>query len=230
MANYAANKLGAKTAAIIREASNDYSVGLAQFFQDTFVEITGSAESIVEIGSYQTGDKDFSAILTSIKSKNPDVIFAPGNFTESALAIRQARQLGIDTPFLGGDTWETPDFLEVGGSEVEGIAYSTFFDKNSATTDEAKKFLEEHEKKFPGREPAAFTALGYDAYIFILNAMERAGTTDKAAVRDAMAETVNFLGVTGATTIDENGDAVKDAVIKTVKDGTFQYLDYVKAE
>ena len=230
MANYAAGKLGAKTAAIIREASNDYSVGLAQFFQDTFIEITGSEDSIVEIGSYQTGDKDFSAILTSIKAKNPDVIFAPGNFTESALAIKQARQLGIETPFLGGDTWETPDFLEVGGAEVEGIAYSTFFDKNSATTDEAKKFLEEHEKKFPGREPAAFSALGYDAYIFILNAMERAGSTDKAAVREAMAATVNFPGVTGATTIDKNGDAVKDAVIKTVKDGTFQYLDYVKAE
>ncbi|MDR1642423.1 MAG: ABC transporter substrate-binding protein [Clostridiales bacterium] len=230
MANYATSKLGAKTAAIIQEVSNDYSVGLASFFEDSFTKTTGDASSIVEKGNYQTGDKDFTAILTNIKQKNPDVIFAPGNFTESALIIKQARQLGITTPFLGGDTWETPDFLSVGGAEVEGAVFSTFFDKAMVTTSEATKFLAEFEKKNPGVEPAAVTALGYDAYILILDAIKRANSTDGPAIRDALASTSGFQAVTGSTTLDANGDAVKDAVIKSVTGGKFTYLDYVKAQ
>jgi branched-chain amino acid transport system substrate-binding protein len=230
MANYAISKLGAKTAAIIQEVSNDYSVGLASFFKDSFILNTGAEDSIVDTENYQTGDKDFSAILTNIKAKNPDVIFAPGNFTESALIIKQARQLGIETPFLGGDTWETPDFLSVGGADVNGAAFSTFFDKSMTTTDAAKTFLSEYEKKNPGKEPAAVTALGYDAYILILDAITRANSAEGPAIRDALAQTLNFQGVTGSTTLDANGDAVKDAVIKTVEDGVFTYLDYVAAQ
>jgi branched-chain amino acid transport system substrate-binding protein len=230
MANYATVKLGAKTAAIIQEVSNDYSVGLSNFFQESFKKNTGDSNSIIEVGNYQTGDKDFTAILTNIKQKNPDVIFAPGNFTESALIIKQAKQLGIDIPFLGGDTWETTDFITVGGADVEGAVFSTFFDKNMATTDEAKTFLSEYEKKYPGVEPAAVTALGYDAYILILDCITRANSTDGPAIRDELAKTVNFQGVTGSTTLDANGDAVKDAVIKTVTGGKFTYLDYVEAQ
>lgn len=91
--------------------------------------MTGDENSIVEIANYQTGDKDFSAILTNIKAKNPDAIFAPGNFTESALLVKQARQLGIEAPFMGGDTWETQEFIDVGGKDVEGVALSTAFDR-----------------------------------------------------------------------------------------------------
>jgi branched-chain amino acid transport system substrate-binding protein len=229
-ANYATTKLGAKTAAILQEVSNDYSVGLANFFKEDFIKITGDPNAIVDIENYQTGDKDFSAALTNIKSKNPDVIFAPGNFTESALAVKQARLLGIETPFLGGDTWETPDFLSVGGAEVEGVTFSAFFDKNMATTEEAAKFFEEYEKRHPGQEAAAATALGYDAYILLLDAITRANSTDKEAIRDALAQTSNFLGVTGSTTLDANGDAVKDAVIKVVENGAFKYLDVVSAQ
>jgi branched-chain amino acid transport system substrate-binding protein len=112
MANYAF-KQGAKKVAIVQEVSNDYAVGLAKFFKEAFIKLTGDENSIVEIANYQTGDKDFSAILTNIKAKNPDAIFAPGNFTESALLVKQARQLGIEAPFMGGDTWETQEFIDV---------------------------------------------------------------------------------------------------------------------
>ena len=137
MANYAF-KQGAKKVAIVQEVSNDYAVGLAKFFKEAFIKLTGDENSIVEIANYQTGDKDFSAILTNIKAKNPDAIFAPGNFTESALLVKQARQLGIEAPFMGGDTWETQEFIDVGGKDVEGVALSTAFDREKATTPEAK--------------------------------------------------------------------------------------------
>ncbi len=229
MANYAIEELGAKNAVILQEISNDYSVGLADFFSKAFKEKTGDDGSILEIQNYQTGDKDFSAQLTTIKDKNPDVIFAPGGFTESALAIKQARQMGITAPFLGGDTWETSDFLSVGGSEVEGAALSTAFAREAADTEEAKTFLAEYEKNNT-EEPSALTALGYDTYLLVRDAIERAGSTDPQAIRDAIAETKDFEGATGLTTLDQNGDAIKPAIIKEVKDGKFVFKKAVSVK
>ena len=134
MANYAFNELRAKKAAIIQDVQQDYSIGLSKYFVDAFVKLTGDADSIVGTISYNTGDQDFSAQLTNINSLNPDVIFAPGNDGESALLIKQARDLGITTPILGGDTWESPVFLDVGGSAVEGVVYSTHFTSESPVT------------------------------------------------------------------------------------------------
>lgn len=224
MANYAFKK-GAKKVVIIQEVSNDYAVGLAKFFKDAFEKLAG-AGSILEVANYQTGDKDFSAILTNIKAKNPDAIFAPGNFTESALLVKQARQLGIKAPFLGGDTWETQEFIDVGGKDVEGVAFSTAFDREKATTAEAKKFLEEYVKEYKG-EPSALTALAYDAYLMAIKGIEKANSLDTVKIRDAIAKTKDLEGVTGKTTLDKNGDPIKGAVIKTVKDSKFKYLDFV---
>lgn len=231
MANYAF-KQGYKKAAVIQEVSNDYAVGLAKFFTDAFVKLTGDENCIVEVGNYNTNDQDFSGILTNIKEKNPDVIFAPGNFTESALIIKQARSLGITAPFIGGDTWETSEFIQVGGKEVEGAVLSTFFDDTAPANDEAKKFVEEYKKEYPDRESvAAVSALGYDAYILTLDAIKKAGSADPQKIRDAIASTKDFQGVTGKITINEQGDADKNtAVIKTVKDGKFSYLDTVIIE
>lgn len=228
MANYAFNK-GAKKVAIVQEVSNDYAVGLAKFFKEAFVKLTGDENSIVEIANYQTGDKDFSAILTNIKAKNPDAIFAPGNFTESALLVKQARQLGIEAPFMGGDTWETQEFIDVGGKDVEGVALSTAFDREKATTPEAKKFLDEYVKVYKG-EPSALTAMAYDAYLIAIDGIKRAGSTDTVKIRDAIAATKDLECVTGMTTLDKNGDPIKGAVIKTVKDGKFTFIDFVEAK
>ncbi|MCK9443736.1 MAG: ABC transporter substrate-binding protein [Tissierellaceae bacterium] len=226
-ANYAANNLGAKKAAIIQEVSNDYSVGLAKFFIDEFKELTGDDDAIVALANYNTGDQDFSAQLVNIKYQEPDVIFAPGNFTESALIIKQARELGIDTPFLGGDTWETPEFIDIGGEDVEGAVFSTFFASEVAITEMSTVFLDEYAKRYDN-EPAAVTALGFDAYLVILDAIERANSTDPVAIRDAIAETQDFKGAAGTINLDENGDAVKSAIIKVVKDGKFSYMATVE--
>ncbi|MGE4588292.1 MAG: ABC transporter substrate-binding protein [Acidaminococcaceae bacterium] len=226
MANYA-YKNGARKVAIIQEVSNDYAVGLAKFFKEAFIKLTGNPDSIIEVANYQTGDKDFSAILTNIKAKNPDAVFAPGNFTESALLIKQARQLGLTVPFLGGDTWETQEFIDVGGKDVEGASLSTAFDREKATTAEAKKFLDAYVKEYKG-EPSALTALAYDAYLIAIDGIKRAGTTtDSVKIREAIAQTKDLETVTGKTTLDKNGDAIKAAIIKTVKDGKFKYLDFV---
>lgn len=229
MAEYA-HQNGFKKVAIVQEVSNDYSVGLAKFFREEFVKLTGDENSIVDVANYQTGDKDFTAILTNIKALNPDAVFAPGNFTESALLVKQARQLGIDAQFMGGDTWETQEFIDVGGKDVEGVALSTAFDREKASTEEAKKFLDAYTKEYNG-EPSALTAMAYDAYLIAVSGIEKAGTaTDTVKIRDAIAATKNLECVTGMTTLDENGDPIKGVVIKTVKDGKFTFKDYVEAK
>lgn len=227
MANYAYNEVGAKTAAIVREISNDYSVGLASFFVNSFKELTGDDNAILEIVDYNTGDTDFTAQLTSIKEKNPDVIFAPGNYTESALLAKQARELGINVPILGGDTWETPEFIDIGKEAVEGAVLSTFFTTEVPITPMSGTFLEAYQEKY-NKEPAAVTALGFDAYLVILKAIERAGSTDPVVIRDEIAKTSGFEGAAGIVTLDENGDATKNAIIKEVKDGKFVYLTTVE--
>ncbi|NLJ97664.1 MAG: ABC transporter substrate-binding protein [Tissierellia bacterium] len=227
MANYAFNELGAKKAAIIQDVTQDYSVGLSKYFVDAFKELTGDEDSIVEISSYNTGDQDFTAQLTNVKGKNPDVIFAPGNYGESALLIKQARDLGMDTPILGGDTWEAPELVEIGGDSVEGTVFSTHFTAEAPVTDVSGVFLEEYKEKY-NKEANAFAALGYDAYMVILDAIEKADSTDPKVIRDKIAETTEFMGATGIITLDENGDAVKSAVIKKVVDGEFEYLTTVE--
>ncbi|MDR0410091.1 MAG: ABC transporter substrate-binding protein [Spirochaetaceae bacterium] len=226
MANYAYNDIGAKNAVIVREISNDYSVGLSPYFADKFVELTGNTEAILAIVDYGTGDQDFSAQLTRVKELNPDVIFAPGNFTESALVIQQARSLGINAPFIGGDTWETGEFLDVGGESVEGAVFSSFYDSSVADDGIAKTFLTEYVNEYQ-KNPAAVTALGFDGYLLALDAIQRAGSTDPTAIRDALASTDGFEGVTGVIVFDENGDATKPAFIKEVRDGIFVFKTIV---
>ena len=225
MANYA-YKQGARKVAIVQEVSNDYSVGLAKFFKDAFVKLTNDPDCIVDIANYQTGDKDFTAVLTNLKAKNPDAVFAPGNFTESALLIKQARQLGMTIPFMGGDTWETQEFIDVGGKEVEGAVMSTAFDREKASTPEAQKFLKAYTDEYKS-EPSALSAMAYDAYLITVDAIKRANSTDSQKIRDALAATKDLEAVTGKTTFDKNGDPIKAAVIKEVKDAKFKYLDFV---
>ena len=221
MANYA-YKQGARKVAIVQEVSNDYSVGLAKFFKEAFIRLTNDKNAIIDVSNYQTGDKDFTALLTNLKAKNPDAVFAPGNFTESALMIKQARQLGMTVAFMGGDTWETQEFIDVGGKEVEGCVLSTAFDREKASTEEAKKFLKAYTDEYKG-EPSALSALGYDSYLIAIDAIKRAGGTDPKKVRDAIASTKDLEAVTGKTTLDKNGDAIKAAVIKVAKEGKFKY-------
>ena len=225
MANYAFNTRNARTAVLVQEITNDYSVGLNRFFADAFRQFTGNPNAILATLNYNTGDTDFTAQVTQIRSLNPDVVFAPGNFTESALVIRQARDLGITTPFLGGDTWETPEFISVGGDRVEGAFFSTKFATEFAGNPMAQQFLTEYRRR-NNRDPATVTALGFDGYMVALQAIERAGSLDPNRLRDAL-ELTDFTGATGRTVFDENGDATKGAFLKEVQGGQFVFRAFI---
>lgn len=228
MANYA-NKIGAKKVAVLYEMGNDYGVGLGEFFKEAFVKLTGDENSVTVV-QYNKNEQNFEPLLTNIQGENPDMIFAPGNFTTAALICKQAKSLGLTCPIVGGDTWETDEFIKVGGADVEGAVMSTFFDDTNPTTEEGKKFVEGFKATLPeGENIAAVAALGYDAYCLMLDAITRAGSTDGEAIRNALAETKDFEGVTGMISMTEEGDADKDtAVLKVVKDGKFTYLDTVE--
>jgi branched-chain amino acid transport system substrate-binding protein len=227
MANYAYNELGAKKIAIIQEISSDYSVGLVKYFEEAFVGFTGTGNSIISKVNYNTGDQDFTDQLTIIKELKPDAIFAPGNYTEGALLVKQARKLGIDVPFIATDTWESPKFLEIGGQSVEGVVFSTFFTTEVPITDESEKFLKAYRAKYE-KEPTSVAALGYDAYLVILNAIEKSGSTDPAEINKFIAQTKDFKGAAGVISLDSTGDAIKSAVIKEIKNGEFKYLTVVE--
>ena len=227
MANYAFQN-GAKTAAVITQLGDDYSTGLGNFFMAAFKDLTGDDKSVVVNQTFQQNQADFNAILQNIKAANPDVIFAPSSITTAPLIIKQARALGIKAKIMGGDTWENITIVENAGIDAEGIALSTFFDAGLAESSQlAKDFVEGFAAKYYTPVPAV-SALGYDAYMVLLDAIERAGATDGQSILDALNATDGFEGVTGSVTFDEIGDAQKNmAVIKTVKDGEFVFLEAV---
>ncbi|MHC1771938.1 MAG: ABC transporter substrate-binding protein [Flexilinea sp.] len=229
MANYA-NQNGAKTAAVIDQLGDDYSSGLGSFFMTAFTKLVGEG-SVVSHEQFQTNQTDFKAILTNIKAKNPDVIFAPSSIATAPLIIKQARELGLTCPIMGGDTWENVTIIENAGADAEGIVLSTFFDEADPATDEAKSFVAGFKEYLVANNQPdiipAVSALGYDAYLAILTAIKNADSVDSAAIRDALV-TTEFDGVTGHISFDENGDANKNmAFIKTVENGQFKFLKTV---
>ena len=225
-AAYAFNTLRAKKVAVIREVSNDFSVGLARFFVNHFIKLTGDEKSVVATADYNTGDREFITQLRNIQQSKPDVIFAPGNYTESALIIRQARDLGINVPFIGGDSWEAEAFLKEGGNAVEGVVFSTFFASDEPINKTSDVFLKAFRKEYK-KEPAAVAALGFDAYNLVLDAIARANSANSQKIRDALAETKGFEGAAGTVTINADGDAEKPAIFKTVRGGKFAFLSVV---
>lgn len=232
MANYAIQN-GAKTAAVITQLGDDYSSGLGSFFVTAFNEL-GGAGSVISEEQFQTNQTDFKAILTNIKAKNPDVIFAPSSITTAPLLIKQARELGITVPIMGGDTWENATIIENAGADAEGIVLSTFFDEAEPATDEAASFITGFKEYLAangqGEIIPAVSALGYDAYITILEAVKAANSTEGPAIKDAL-KGVEVVGVTGSITFDEKGDANKNmAFIKIVENGQFKFLKTVTVE
>jgi branched-chain amino acid transport system substrate-binding protein len=219
MANFARKTLKLNSVAVLSDVKSDYSLGLAKFFKQGFIAAGGK---IIAEENYSGGDKDFSAQLTAIKAANPDGIFVPGYYTEVGLIVLQAKQLGINCPIFGGDGWESSSLVPIGGAALEGDYFSTHYSPQD-TSPAVQNFVKEFTAKY-GETPDAMAALGYDSAMLLADAIKRAGTTDGAKVRDALAATKDFPGVTGNITMDANRDASKPAVILEIKNGQFQYV------
>jgi branched-chain amino acid transport system substrate-binding protein len=224
MANFATKTLKEKRVAVLTDVKSDYSKGLAKFFKEQF---KGNGGEIVTELDYNGGDKDFKAQLTAIKATNPDGVFVPGYYTEAALICVQAKQLGLTVPLFGGDGWESAKLAEIGGDAVEGNYFSTHYSPQVGS-ELSKKFIESYSKRWHGKTPDAMAACGYDSALVLADAIKRAGTTDGAKLRDAIAATKDFQAVTGKITINQNRDATKSAVILKVRDGKYQYLETVE--
>jgi branched-chain amino acid transport system substrate-binding protein len=223
LAEFAKRTLKTQKVAIFSDVSAPYSVGLAQYFKAPFVANGGqvSAEQ-----KYTGGDKDFKAQLTAIKATGPDAIFVPGYYTDAGLIVAQARQLGINVPLFGGDGWEAPELIQIAGSALEGTYYSTHFSAENQDP-RVQGFVAAFRLKFNGESPDAMAALGYDSAMILADAIKRAGTTESVKLRDAIAATKDFDGLTGKTTLDSERNATKSAVIITVKDNKFKYVETI---
>ena len=223
LAKFARENLHLRRVALLTSVSAPYSVGLSRVFRESF---TAGGGEIVAEQKYTEGDKDFRAQLTAIKAHAPDAIAATGYYTEAALICQQARDLGISVPVFGGDGWESPRLMELGGKAVEGTFYSTHYSAESPAP-EVQDFIKRFRARYDGETPDAVAALGYDAMMLLADAITRAGTTAGPAVRAALAATKNFPGVTGRTTIDAERNTSKPAIIVTVKNRHIQFVDAV---
>jgi branched-chain amino acid transport system substrate-binding protein len=223
MAKFAKESLKIHKVALLTSVSSAYSVGLAKYFKERFVSDGG--EIVIE-QKYTEGDKDFNAQLTAIKAAGVDGIFVPGYYTEAALICRQARELDMSIPLFGGDGWEAPELIAIGGTAVEGCYYSTHYSPQ-VDTPAVKAFVAKFQAKYNGETPDAMAALGYDSAEVLVDAIRRAGSTEGPAIRDALAATKDFQGVTGTTTMDKDRNATKAAVVIMVKDGKFKFVETV---
>ena len=223
MAKFAQKSLHLKKVALLTSVSSPYSVGLAKYFKETFAAIGG----VVAIEQkYSEGDKDFKAQLTAIKAAGVEGIFVPGYYTEAALISKQARELELTFPVFGGDGWEAPQLIEIGGKAMEGTYYSTHYSPENSSP-AVRNFVKKFRARYAGETPDAMAALGYDSAMVLADAIKRAGTTEGPKLRTAIAATKGYDGVTGKTTIDSHRNATKAAVVITVKDGAFKFVESI---
>ena len=225
-ATYAFEKLGFKKAAVLMDMTNDYAVGLSSFFSRSFKKLGGT---VVANLKYSSGDQDFTAQLTELISKQPDIVFMPAYFAEGAIIMKQARELGAKFRLMGADGMDNPDTVKIGGNAVEGFLHTTFpYDagmKNMSA--EAKAFTEAWKKAYPNKETNVNGALGYNTYLLILDAIKRAGGTDSAALTKALAETKNLPTALGSLSINASHDAEMPVGIIEYKDGKRTYVGEV---
>ncbi|HLA12510.1 MAG TPA: ABC transporter substrate-binding protein [Pyrinomonadaceae bacterium] len=226
IAQFAARTLGAKRAAIMVDRKNDYSTGLEKVINETFTRLGGQ---IVATQSYQEGDQDFNAQLTSLKGANPEVIFVPGYYNDVGLIAKQARDKGITVPLIGGDGWDSAQLYAIGGSALNGSFFTNHYSPFD-TDPKVVKFVNDYKSRY-NTVPDALAATAYDAAKIMFDAIKRSTSLDGAAIRDALAATKDFPGVTGNVTFNEKRDAVKPIVMIEIKDGgTYAVRERVQVE
>ncbi len=220
MAKFALESLGAKRIGLLVSRSSAYSVGLAKFFKEAYTQGGGTIAAEM---SYNEGDKDFKAQLTALRAAGVDAIFNPGYYNEGALMVKQARELGLTVPMFGADSWEAEALLELGGTALEG-AYLCSHYSPSDPSPRIQQFVTNYKRRWPDSTPDSNASLGYDSVLVLADALRRAGTTEPAAVRDALAATKDFAAVTGNISIDAQRNASKAATILRVENGQFAFF------
>jgi branched-chain amino acid transport system substrate-binding protein len=225
MAKFAVNTLKAKKAAIMLDFNSPYSRGLTEFFEASFKKMGGE---IVNQQSYTQGDRDYKGQLTAIRSANPDVIYVPGYYGEVGVIAKQAQQLGIKAPMLGGDGWDATQLWELGGDALNGYFISNHYSIDDPSP-AIQKFVTDYQGRY-NKRPDALAALGYDSMKVLAEAIKVGGSTEGQKLRDAIAKTQNFAGVTGAISLDAQRNAVKPAVVLKLQDGKYLYQETIYPE
>jgi branched-chain amino acid transport system substrate-binding protein len=225
MALFAWRDLKAQTVVILKDVKSDYSKGLTEYFQKSFTALGGK---VLGVEAYAAKDKDFSAQLTKINTLKPDVIYLPGYYEDIGNICRQARELGIKSTFIGGDGWDSSKLVELGREAVEDCYFSNHYSKEEERP-EIQTFVKTFTEKYK-ETPDALAACGYDAVRVVADALERAGAADRKALRDALAQTKDFPGVTGAITINAQRNAEKKAVVLTIEKGQQKYVTTITPE
>jgi len=224
-AKFAKDNLKATKAAILYDQAQAYSSGLADYFEKAFKQMGGT---IVSRQAYTGGNLEISSQLQSIRSKGANVVFLPGYYSDAGTIIRKAREAGIKAPFLGGDGWDSEELPKIAGGAINGNFFSNHYAPEEDRP-EVKNFVAKYKAEY-GKTPDGLAALGYDAALVLFNAMERAPSLKGADLRDALAATKDFTGVTGTFSIDENRNAKKSAVIIEYKDGKQTMAARIAAE
>lgn len=224
MAQYASKKLKAKTAAILYNIADDYSLGVAEAFES---EAKAAGINVVEKQGYQTNDVDFKAQLQSIKGKNPDILFVPVYYQDIALIAVQAKQMGITSTLVGVDGWDGV-LDKIDKSNVDAVNGAYFCSQYSAesTDQNVQNFIKDYKEKYKA-EPNMFSVLGYDAMTMLIQSIKTANSTDSAKIIAALKD-INFKGLTGDITFDADRNPVKSAVINTIQDGAYKFVEYFK--
>lgn len=228
-ATYAVKNRGFKKAAVLTDVANDYAVGLSAFFKRAFTKLGGE---IVSDMKYSSGEQDFTAQLTELISKKPDIVFMPAYFAEGAIIMKQARELGATFVLMGADAMDNPDTIKIGGKAVEGFLHTTFpYEAGmSVMSPEAQTFTDAWRKNFPDKDPNVNSALGYNAYNILIDALKRAGKADPEALTAALAQTKNLSTALGKLSINETHDAEMPVGIIEYKDGKRVYAGEVIVE
>ncbi len=223
MGNFASNTLKAKTAVMYIDNSSDYSKGLAKSFETVFTQNGGK---VLGQEAFLQKDQDFKSTLTKIKALNPDVVFLPAYYEEVGKILKQAREMGMNMPFLGTDGWDDSKVVEIAGAAPLN---NTFFSSHFSSQDtdpNVVKFIEAYKKEY-NQEPSVFSALGYDAGLLLIDAIKRANSTDPAKIREALEQTKNLQLSTGIVTIDANHNPIKSAVVIEMKDGKQMFKEKI---
>jgi branched-chain amino acid transport system substrate-binding protein len=222
LAKFALETLKKKSAAVLYDASNDYSKGIAEVFRDTFRKQGGK---VAAFESYGKDDVDFSALLTKVKASGADVLFLPDYYNKVGLIAKQAQEKGLKVQLIGPDGWDSPDLVKIAGSSIEGGYFSNHYspdDRRPEVVAWVKKYKDRH-----GQVPDALGTLAYDATNMLLEAIRKAGSDDPKKIREALASMKDFRAVSGKSTMDRNGDCIKSAAILKIEGGKQTFVKMV---